>query len=141
MTNTTGKNVVKAMNKADASSADLANAQVAAYEKSGSSSFFADLTLVQLSKAPDFQTIYQSAGPDAALKSLGASSFTDEQTVTTQVPGSAMACGLSTAGGVILRKCVWVDLSEYGLFAAVKTLSNADAVKFAEAIEAASEGS
>jgi hypothetical protein len=141
MTNTTGKNVVTAMKKANSGSADLANAQVAAFEKSGSSSFLADLTLVQLSKAPDFQTVYQGAGPDAALKSLGASSFSDSETVTTKIPGSAMACGLSTAGGVILRKCIWVDASEYGLFAGVKTLSNGDASAFAEAIEAASEGS
>lgn len=141
MTNTTGKNVVQAMTKANSSSPDLASAQVAAYEKSGSSSFFADLTLVQLSKAPDFQTIYQSAGPDAALKSLGASSFTDMQIISTKIPGSAMACGLSSAGGVILRKCIWMDLSEYGLFAAVKTVGNSDAAAFAQAIEAASEAS
>jgi hypothetical protein len=129
------------MNKANASSPDLSNALVAAFEKSGSSSFFADLTLVQLSKAPDFENIYQGSSPAGALKTLGASGFTDSETISTKIPGSAMACGLSTAGGVILRKCIWVDASEYGLFAAVKSLSNSQAAAYAEAIEAASEGS
>ena len=139
MTNKVGQAGVSAMQKSATGNADLANAQFAAYEKSGSSTFFGNLTLVQLSKAPDMQRTYSTSGPTAMLATLGVSALSSEQSVTPSVPGAAMACGRLTTGGNTLSMCVWVDPSEYGMFAGSKSLGDSQAEQYAEAIETASE--
>ena len=50
-----------------------------------------------------------------------------------------MACGQFTTGGNTMSLCIWVDPSEFGLFAGPKALSDSQAEQYAEAIEAASE--
>lgn len=139
MTNKVGQAGVSAMQKSASGSADLANAQFASYEKTGSSTFFGNLTLAQLSKAPDIQKTYTLTGAAATLKALGATSLTDEQSITPGIAGSAMACGEFSTGGNTLSLCIWVDPSEFGLFAGPKALTDAQAEQYAEAIETASE--
>lgn len=139
MTNKIGQAGVSAMQKAATGNADLANAQFAEYEKSGSSTFVGNLTLVQLSKAPDLERTYSASGPTAMLGTLDVSALTGEHIVATGVPGAAIACGQLTTGGNTLTMCVWVDPSEYGMFAGPKSLSDTEAEQYAEAIETASE--
>jgi hypothetical protein len=139
MTNSVGKSVVATMKKSSASNADLANAEFAAYEKSGSTTFLGDLTLVPLGKAANLQQTYQVDGAAGALKDFGASAFTDTESITLPVPGSAMICGLSTTENATLRMCMWVDQNEFGLFGGVKSLSDAQAATYAKAFESASE--
>jgi hypothetical protein len=139
MTNKVGQAGVSAMEKAAKGNVDLVNAQFAEYEKTGSSTFFGNLTLAQLTKASDIQKTYALTGATATLATLGASSLTSEQTVTPDVPGAAMACGRFTTGGNTMSLCIWVDPSEFGLFAGPKALSDSQAEQYAEAMEAASE--
>ncbi len=139
MTNKIGQAGVSAMQKAATGNADLANAQFAEYEKSGSSTFVGNLTLVQLSKASDLQRTYSTSGPTAMLATLDVAALTGEHIVATSVPGGAIACGQLTTGGNTLSMCVWVDPSEYGMFAGPKSLGDSQAEQYAEAIETASE--
>lgn len=146
LTDTTGQNVVAAMKKADSSgsaSTLYASALFAAYSKSGSDAFYADLTLVPLTDSAALQQVYGSEGAAGALSTMGgASSYKDAQTISSPMPGSAMDCGLIEQNGSTLHSCDWIDGAEFGIDVSSPsmTMTETQSVAYAEAFEAASEG-
>jgi hypothetical protein len=146
LTNTTGQNVVAAMKKADSSGSAAtlyASALFAAYSKSGSDAFYADLTLVPLTDSSALQEVYGSEGAAGTLSTMGgSSSYKDAQTISSPMPGSAMDCGLIEQNGSTLHSCDWIDGSEFGIDVSSPsmTMTETQSVAYAEAFEAASEG-
>jgi hypothetical protein len=141
MTGTAAQTVTSAMKKADAVNPDFTAADFAAYAKTGSSStYFANLTLVPLGTAPDVQQEYSAQGAAATLAAAGSGmTASDSENVSTMMPGGAMTCQSATVSSESLRECMWIDASEFGIFAAPASVSNAQASAYAEAIWSASE--
>ena len=140
MTGSEGQARTAAMKKADSSVPDLADAEFAAYSKAGSSAYFSNLTLVQLSDATDLETVYQAAGAAATLTAAGTdTALSDPENVDVTVAGGAMTCGLVSSSGITLRACYWVDASEFGVLATPSSTSDTAAAAYAEAVWSASE--
>jgi hypothetical protein len=131
--------VTSAMKKADAVNPDFTAADFAAYAKTGSSStYFANLTLVPLGTGRPAGV--QRAGGRATLAAAGSGmTASDSENVSTMMPGGAMTCQSATVSSESLRECMWIDASEFGIFAAPASVSNAQASAYAEAIWSASE--
>lgn len=142
ITGSAGEKVTSAMENADASTPDLTDAEFAAYSKTGSSTYFGNLTLVQLAETPDLYEQYESNGADATLTAAGAGSALSEPVdVNVTTPGAAMYCGLVSSGSVTLRTCVWVDGLEFGTLALPSSTSDDQVSAYAEAVWHASETS
>jgi hypothetical protein len=129
------------MKKADSVNPDFTDAEFAAYAKTGSSStYFANLTLVPLGDAPDVQQEYSTEGAAATLAAAGSGmTASDSENVSTMMPGGAMTCELVNVKSESDRDCMWVDGSEFGMFAVPTSVSNTQASAYAEAVWSASE--
>lgn len=140
MTGSIGQRVTAAMKKADSPTSAFANADFAAYARSGSSSYFANLTLVPLDRVDGLEQQYQADGAAVTLSAaMNGADPSDSETVRASMPGGAMTCGLFSVEGVTTRDCAWLDASEFGIFAAPSSTDNAQASAYAEAIWTASE--
>ncbi len=62
MTGSSADAVTSAMKKADASNSTLSGAEFGAYEKTGSSTYFGDLTLVPLASSSELQDLFSLEG-------------------------------------------------------------------------------
>jgi hypothetical protein len=142
MTDSAGRQRAAAMKKADAGVPDLADADFAAYTKTGSSAYFGNLTLVQLNEATDLEESYLTDGAAATLTAAGTgAAVSDPDNVNVTMPGGAMTCGSISSGSVTLRGCFWVDAAEFGILAVPSSTSDAQAAAYAEAVWSASETS
>ena len=142
LNNSVGDQVKSALSQADSSQPGLESALFGAYSLSGSSSYFANLTLVELSdgSASGYESLYTSMGPISALLNIegtnGPSNTTQE---TPANSGGAMLCGDSVSGKVTLHLCTWIDATEYGLAVFSSSVSFAQADRYSLALWKASE--
>ncbi len=141
MTGSTADGVTSAMAKADASDAELSGAQFGAYEQTGNTSYYANLTLVALAEGSDVQELFAQEGASAAIKDIAGRALTKTATEPAAEADGAMTCGLLVNPSITLRACMWIDGNEYGLAALPETLSNSEAAQYSDALWKSSESS
>jgi hypothetical protein len=142
LTGSAGAAVVAAMKQADSANAMLKSGAIfGAYAKSGSSTYFANLTLLPLSASPSFAQEAQAAGSTTVLAAIvQQQKLTDLKVETPAVSGAALTCGRLSSAAITLRMCEWVDGQEYGLATFPDTVSDDQGATYAEGLWRASEG-
>jgi len=133
--------VVDPMKKADSASPLLSSAMFGAYEKTGTSQFFGDLTLVSLSDTPTLASAISSEGAQQVLdQNMQGSGLSDIQPETAGVSGGALSCGVETADHITMRACTWADSQSFGMLAAPLAAASAQQdATYAAAVEAAAD--
>jgi hypothetical protein len=139
MTGSSADAVTQAMAKADAGNSALSGAKFAAYEKTGTSTYFGDFTLVPLSSSTELKDLESTEGASATLKAIVEGGLSNTASEPAAVPNGAMACGLIKGSSLQLRACAWIDDSEYALTAFSGSISNAEAAQYSAALWQASE--
>jgi hypothetical protein len=140
MTDSVGDRVTSELRQAQ--SALPASALFGAYEKTGSSTYFANLILLEITDgdATSYETAYTSEGPSGALWEInGNGGVTDVKEETPAGPGGAMICGDIKYTQTPLRACMWIDATEYATAAFPATTPEAQAAAYSMALWKASE--
>lgn len=135
MTGPAGTEMAQLMKKSLAGDAAAADALFGAYEKSGSSAYFATLALVPLSQNPTVNEVAQMDGPQAAIATVfQASMFSDVSMETPPNESSAISCALATRKTGTERECAWMDSQIFAVVYLPASLSDDEAAIYTEAL-------
>lgn len=138
LTGRAGQVVTNTMKKLDSISPLLSGALFGAYAKSGSSTYFSNLTLVPLSGAPSLKSALSHSDPATFIAGIAQSAGVDNPVPEPAAgSGSVMTCGFSDAEN--RRMCLWIDNDEYGLAVYPRSVSNDQAAAYSDALWKASE--
>ena len=134
MTNSEGNTVSQQLRQENASIPS--SAIFGGYEKTGTSTYFGDLILLELSDgdADAYENLYTSSGAPSALGQIIGTTMSG---YTTQSPGpnSAMACAAVNS----MHVCEWIDATEYGTAGFPASVPLDQAAAYATALWKASE--